>query len=55
MSNLERRLEALETLGKPPWRWVFRHEHETDDEAKQRQRIQPGGCVIVFSQLDAEL
>ena len=54
-ASLERRVEALEAHEGQALRWVWQYQNETADEAKQREGVQPGECVLVFSWLDAEL
>jgi hypothetical protein len=54
-ASLERRLEALEAREGPAWRWVWKDQCETADEAKQRAGVQSGERVIVFSWQDLEL
>lgn len=54
-ASLERRVEALEAHKGQALRWVWQRQHETADEAKQREGVQPGECVIVFTWQDVEL
>ena len=54
-ASLERRVETLEARTSQAWRWVWQHQNETADEAKQREGVQPGECVIVFTRQDVEL
>lgn len=54
-ASLERRLEALEAHKGQAWPWVWQHQHETADEAKQREGVQPGESVIVFTWQDVKL
>ena len=54
-ASLERRVEALEARTGQAWRWVWQHQHETADEAKEREGVKPGECVIVFTWEDVNL
>ena len=49
------RLAALEARDTPPWRVVIRHDDETAEQAKKREGVKPGECVIVVSELDEAL
>ena len=54
-ASLERRVEALEAHKGQAVRWVWQRQHETADEAKQRECVQPGERVNVFAWQDVEL
>ena len=54
-ASLERRVEALEAHKGQALRWVFQYQNETADEAKQREGVQPGECVIVVTWEDVKL
>lgn len=54
-ASLERRVEALEAHKGQALRWVWQYQNETADEAKQREGVQPGECVIVFTWEDVKL
>jgi len=54
-ASLERRVEALEAHKRQTVRWVWQRQHETADEAKQREGVQPGECVMVFAWQDVKL
>ena len=54
-ASLERRVEALEAHKGQALRWVWQHRNETADEAKQREGVQPGECVIMFTWEDVKL
>ena len=54
-ASLERRVEALEAHELQALRWVWQYRNETADEAKQREGVQPGERVIVFTWEDVKL
>ena len=54
-ASLECRVEALEVRKVQALRWVWQHQNETADEAKQREGVQPGERVIVFTWEDVKL
>ena len=54
-ASLERRVEALEAHKEQALRWVWQDQNESANEAKQREGVQPGEPVIVFTWLDVKL
>jgi hypothetical protein len=54
-ATIQRRVEALEARDGQPWHWVWRHDHETEEQALQREGIEPGERVIVFGWIENEL
>ena len=49
IAPVQRRIKALEARQPQAWRWVWRHEGETTEQAKQRAGFTPDDAVIVFS------
>lgn len=52
---IEKRIEALEASRAHAWRWVWRNEGETDEQAKEREGIRPDEKVIVISWVENAL
>lgn len=49
MPNLEKRIAALEAIGSPPCRWVWRNVGESEAAAQARAGTVAGDNVIIFS------